>query len=241
MDMKRQIIAMGGGGFSTEPDNLLLDEYFLQQTGKDCPKICFVPTASGDSDNYIRRFYDAFTTLECRPSHLSLFKPPTADLESFVLAHDAIYVGGGNTRNLLVLWREWGLDKFLRTAWENGVVLGGLSAGAICWFEQGVSDSVVPGCLTKLTGLGFLKGSFCPHYDGEPQRRPAYHAMVLANEMFEGMAAEDGVALHYVNDELARVVSSRPYAKAYSVRKKGDQIEEQEMKVLYLKSSHQAR
>ena len=161
MAAQKQIIAMGGGGFSMEPDNLLLDEYFLRQAPAETPQVCFVATATGDSDNYIRRFYQAFNKLDCVPSHLGLFDLPTHDLESFVLEKDAIYVGGGNTRSLLALWREWGLDKIFRSAYEQGVLLGGISAGSICWFEQGVTDSV-PGSLLPIDCLGFLEGSNCP-------------------------------------------------------------------------------
>src|SRR5690606_24677021 len=133
----RQIIAMGGGGFSMEPDNTLLDEYILCQSKAKKPNICFIPTASGDSDGYIQRFYNFFEKKECKPFHLSLFKGHTDRIEEFILSHDIIYVGGGNTRNMLVLWREWGVDKFLRKAYENGVLLCGISAGSICWFEEG--------------------------------------------------------------------------------------------------------
>ena len=105
MGKKRQIIAMGGGGFSMEPDNLALDRYILEQTGKSRPVVCFLPTASGDADGYIVKFYSAFTKLDCQPSHLSLFRPPTADLEPFIFENDVIYVGGGNTRSMLALWR----------------------------------------------------------------------------------------------------------------------------------------
>ncbi|WP_349288079.1 Type 1 glutamine amidotransferase-like domain-containing protein, partial [Pseudoalteromonas sp. BZP1] len=111
------MIALGGGGFSMEPKNTLLDTYVLNQSRKVKPKICFIPTASGDSDNYISRFYNFFEKQNCTPTHLSLFKPPTRDLESFILDKDIIYVGGGNTRNLLVLWKEWGLDNILKKAW----------------------------------------------------------------------------------------------------------------------------
>ena len=127
----RQIIAMGGGGFSMEPDNPLLDHYILKQAETANPKICFLPTASGDSEQYISRFYSFFNDQNCDPSHLSLFNPPSRDLESFVLEKDILYVGGGNTKNLLALWKEWGLDSILRKAWEEGVILAGLSAGAI--------------------------------------------------------------------------------------------------------------
>src|SRR5579884_3625897 len=117
----KHIIAMGGGGFSMEPDNLLLDRYVIQQTGKMRPRVCFVPTASGDSVNYIEKFYAAFRVLDCEPSYLSVFNGPAGDWRDFLLSKDVIYVGGGNTRNLLVLWREWGVDKIIREAWESGI------------------------------------------------------------------------------------------------------------------------
>jgi peptidase E len=221
-----QIIAMGGGGFSMEPENLLLDQYVLSITGVATPKVCFVGTASGDAQSYIDKFYASFETLNCSPSTLSLFMPPTTDLRDFVLEKDVIYVGGGNTRNLVVLWREWGLDAILREAWQSGVVMTGLSAGSLCWFEEGVSDSVVPGDLAPIKCVGFLKGSHCPHYDGEPERRPAYHRFVQEGKLGAGYAADDGAALHFIGDELAGVVSSRETAKAYSVRRVGIQVEE---------------
>ncbi|WP_142828477.1 peptidase E [Planococcus soli] len=225
----RQIIAMGGGGFSMEPDNPLLDQYILDQANKSQPKICFIPTASGDADSYIERFYDFFNQQECVPSHLSLFKPPTRDLERFVLEQDIIYVGGGNTKNLLVLWKEWGLDKILRKAWEQGVVLAGLSAGSICWYEEGVTDSYGDK-LEPLQALGFLKGSHCPHYDGEAERRPAYRQFVDQGTLQEGIAADDGAAVHYVEEDIKRIVSSRQTAKAYRVTSGG----EEELAVEYL-------
>jgi dipeptidase E len=230
--MKKQIIALGGGGFSMEPDNPLLDEYVLKQTGKRKPKVCFVGTASGDAEGYILKFYTSFLKLSCVPTHLSLFNLPTKDLEAFVLEQDVIYVGGGNTRSLLALWKEWRLDGCLRTAWENGVVLAGISAGSICWFEEGVSD-FFPGELNRLQCLGFLKGSNCPHYDGEAGRRPAYQRLILGGEISEGIAADDGVALHYVGTKLERVVSSRPDAKAYSVKKRSGEIVEEPMPTIY--------
>lgn len=230
--MKKQIIALGGGGFSMEPDNPLLDEYILKQTGKRKPKVCFVGTASGDAEGYLLKFYTSFLKLSCVPTHLSLFNLPTKDLEAFVLDQDVIYVGGGNTRSLLALWKEWELDGYLRTAWENGVILTGISAGSICWFEEGVSD-FFPGELNRLQCLGFLKGSNCPHYDGEAGRRPAYHRLILGGKMSGGIAAEDGVALHYVGTKLERVVSSRPDAKAYFVKKKSDGIVEKPIPTIY--------
>jgi dipeptidase E len=211
-----QIIALGGGGFSMEPENPLLDRYILNQSDKITPKICFIPTASGDSDNYISRFYDFFEKYQCQPSHLSLFKPPTRDLESFLLEKDIIYVGGGNTKNLLVLWKEWGIDSILNKAWEQGVVLAGISAGSICWFEEGVTDSFGEE-LEPLKCLGFLKGSNCPHYDGEANRKSSYQELVAKGKIKSGFATDDGVALHYIDQELSKIVSSRPNAKAYKV------------------------
>jgi peptidase E len=225
-DDLRQIVAMGGGGFSMEPENPLLDLYVLEQSRKQIPRICFVP-ADGSANDYVVRFYSAFTKLPCSPSHLSLFRPPTADLESFLLEKDIVYIGGGNTRSMLALWREWKLDDILRRAWIEGVLLCGLSAGSICWFEQGVTDSI-PGRLTPLQCLGFVPGSNCPHYDGEPERRPAYQKLIRERLLVGGYAADDGVALHFVGTQLSHIVSSRATAMAYrvGVDESGDAIEQ---------------
>ncbi|MGE7115139.1 Type 1 glutamine amidotransferase-like domain-containing protein [Lysinibacillus sp. NPDC047702] len=210
------MIALGGGGFSMEPDNPLLDIYILNQVEKIKPKICFIPTASGDADNYILRYYNFFNQQNCDPSHLSLFNPPTRDLESFILEKDIVYVGGGNTKNLLALWTEWGLDHILRKAWNQGVILAGVSAGSICWFEEGVTDSFGDG-LEPIECLGLLKGSNCPHYDGEIDRKPAYHKLIESGKIQSGIATDDGVAIHYKEQEISKIVSSRPDAKAYKV------------------------
>ena len=233
--MRKQIIALGGGGFSMEPDNPLLDQYIIKQTQKQTPKVCFIGTATGDAEGYILKFYIAFTKLSCTPSHLSLFNPATKNIEDFILSQDVIYVGGGNTRSLIALWKEWKVDVYLRAAWEKGIVLTGISAGSLCWFEEGLSD-FLPGELNKLKCLGFLPGSNCPHYDGEANRRPAYHKLVLSGEISEGIAADDGVALHYVETKLVNVVSSRSDAKAYLVQKKIDEIDEQVLQTIYLES-----
>lgn len=214
----KQIIAMGGGGFSMEPDNLLLDEYILKATSKPKPKVCFVPTASGDAQGYIDGFYASFSTLSCEATHLSLFRSDTANLRLLVLSQDIIYVGGGNTRNLLLLWKEWKLDEILKEAWNNGIVLAGLSAGAICWFNSGLSD-YIPGQLTPLECLGFLPGSCCPHFDGETHREKAYTDCISKGTIASGYAVDDGAALHFHNTSLANVVSSRPQAKAYRMEK----------------------
>jgi dipeptidase E len=231
----RQIIALGGGGFSMEPDNSLLDTYVLKQSNNHNPKICFIPTASGDSENYISRFYSFFQDQKCKPSHLSLFKPLTKDLEDFILDKDIIYVGGGNTKNLLALWKDWSLNIILEKAWNQGVILAGISAGSICWFDEGVTDSFGDG-LEPIKCLGFLKGSNCPHYDGELERRPAYHKFIHSGKIQAGIATDDGVAIHFIEQEISITVSSRPKAKAYKVFM-DDRIIEQEMDTYFLGSS----
>ncbi|GAB6992020.1 Type 1 glutamine amidotransferase-like domain-containing protein [Paenibacillus pini] len=212
----KQIIAMGGGGFSMEPDNPLLDQYILKQSSQKQPKVCFIPTASGDAEGYIEGFYQAFEKHSCVPSHLSLFNLPTADLEDYILDKDIIYVGGGNTTSLLALWRHWELDKYLQKAWEQGVILSGLSAGSLCWFEEGVSDCI-PGQSVVINGLGLVKGSHSPHYDNDPMYRREYHRLLLEGQICSGIAASDGVAIHYIDDHIQKIVSSRPDARAYEV------------------------
>jgi len=224
---------MVGGGFAMEPDNPLLGDYILGLSQAAKPKVCFIPTASGDSDKFIVRFYSAFIQRACVPAHLSLFNPPTADLRAFILEQDILYVGGGNTKNLLVLWKEWGLDQVLREAWLEGRVLAGLSAGSICWFEQGVTDSI-PGSLSVLDCLGFLKGSNCPHYDGEAKRKPAYHQLLSTGQISSGYATEDGVGLHFVGDKLEKIISSRPHAKAFWLERTGETVIEEPLASIYL-------
>jgi len=227
------MIAMGGGGFSMEPDNLALDRYILDQTGKARPKACFLPTAAAESFEYIVKFYSAFTRLGAEPSHLSLFRLPTADLRGFVMEKDVIYVGGGNTRSMLALWREWGLDAILREAWQNGTVLAGLSAGAICWFEQGVTDSV-PGQLGALNCLGYLPGSACPHYHSEVNRQPSYHQLIMNGQIQAGFGIDDSAALHYIDGQLQRVVRSKNSANAWRVSTQAGKIVEEALPALDL-------
>jgi len=217
---KRQIIAIGGAALPPEPDNLTLVGYFLAQAKKRRPRVCFIGTAGGDAESGRLRFYAALSQFDCRPGHLSLFTRTPCDLEDFIMGQDAIFVGGGNTRSMLAVWREWGLDVLLRSAWEHGAVLGGSSAGAICWFEHGLTDSVA-GPLTVMNGLGLLAGSCCPHYDSEPLRRPTFRRLIASGQIAPGVAADDGVALHYVNDRLPHAVSSRPGASAYAVNRRG--------------------
>ena len=216
-----------------EPDNPLLDFYIYSLSAQEEPKVCFISTASGDSEEYVSRFYRDFAPKPAHLSHLSLFKPHTADLKSFILEQNIIYVGGGNTKSLIALWKEWQLDDILRQAWSQGIILCGLSAGSICWFEEGLTDSI-PGKYTPLKCLGLLSGSNCPHYDGEPERRPAYHQLLSQGLINEGYATDDGVALHFIGDRLNSIVSSRPTAMAYRLEVKNGKVIESLLQPEYL-------
>jgi peptidase E len=227
----RQVIALGGGGFSMEPENPLLDRYILSHSKSERPKICFIGTASGDNEGYVEQFYHSFRGENCEPTHLSLFKPHTRDIKSFVMDQDILYVGGGNTKNLMALWREWDLDVIIRQAYDNGTILAGLSAGSLCWFEEGVTDSFGSG-LEPISCLGIVRGSHCPHYDGEEDRRPAYQAFIRDGKIGSGYAADDGVALHFIDEELHAIVSSRPDASGYRV----DKDKETKLSTIYLGS-----
>jgi len=213
---RRQIIAIGGSGVLTDAETLTLERYVLGQARSANPAVCFIPTANGDSDTSLVRFYTIFTQLPCRPSHLLFFRRTPRDLRSYLLSQDVIYVGGGNTRSMLAVWREWGLPGLLREAWDSGIVLAGRSAGAICWFAQGVTDSVADQLL-PLDCLGFLSGSCCPHYDGEVERRPSYHRLLLDRSIIPGIAIDDGVGVHFRGNEPYRVVTPREKASAYQV------------------------
>lgn len=225
------IVALGGGGFSMRGRYTALDDFILTLAGRPRPRVCFVPTASADSALYIAKFYRAFSD-RCVPTDLTLFDPPalprqpprTSDLADFVGVQDVFYVGGGNTAHLLALWRLHGLDRLLREAWMRGAVLAGISAGMICWFQAGLTDSF--GGLEPLTdGLGLLAGSACPHYDGESDRRERYHELIGAG-LPAGYAADDDAALHFSGTALTEVVSDRPDAAAYRVERERDGIVE---------------
>lgn len=233
MPRKTQIIAIGGAALPQDSDNLLLVDYFLRQTGRRKPKVCFIGTAHGDADAGRLRFYAGMSRFSCTPTHLPLFARTPRDLESFVLEQDAIFVGGGNTRSMLAVWRDWGLDLHLRSAWQRGIVLGGWSAGSICWFEEGITDSVA-GPLTVLPCLGLLPGSNCPHYDSEPQRRPTYRRLVAQGRIGDGYAADDGVALHFIDGRLEHVVAGRRQARGWRLIRNGRRATERALPTRYL-------
>ncbi len=207
---------MGGGVLVPETGNVALEAYVLDLCGAQKPRVAFVPTASGDDASYVARFYDAYGRFGVAMDVLRFFRRTPDDLRAYLFAFDVVHVGGGNTRSMLAVWRHWGFDAVIREAWERGIVLCGSSAGSICWFEAGLTDSLA-GELTAMSGLGFLPGSTCPHYDGEAERRPAYRRLVGSGALAEGIACDDGVGLHFHGTTLAGVVASRPDARAYSV------------------------
>ena len=214
---QRLILAMGGGGFTMEPANPLLDDFVLSLAGAPRPRILFLPTASGDTTAQINAFRDRFADRLCVPAELALFRLRDLDrpLSELVLEQDVIYAGGGSMRNLLAIWRAHGLDRLLVEAWRGGTVLAGLSAGAMCWFQGGVTRS--SGAPEPLPGLGLLKGSLSVHADGEPERLPVWLQSVRDGTLPGGWAVDDGVGLLFRGLELDRVVSSRPGAGAQRV------------------------
>lgn len=216
MAVVRRIVAMGGGGFPTLGVDSPLDRHLLDRTGKTRPRVAFLPTAGGENPVTIARFYDVFNRHDARASHLSFFAPHTADLRGYLLEQDLVYVGGGNTRSMLALWRAWGVDHILREAWESGILLAGRSAGMICWFERGITDSI-PGPLTPMECLGWLPGTACPHYDGEAQRRPTFHRLLADGAIPDGWAADDGAALVFEDGALVEAITERDGATAYRV------------------------
>jgi dipeptidase E len=215
-------LALLGGGFSHDEDGLL-DDWVLSHARAARPTVCFLPTASGDAPGYAEKFLDAFRPRDCEPSVLSLFARELDDdaLRAFVLAQDVVYVGGGNTANMLAVWRLHGVDTLLREAYDGGTLLCGISAGANCWAQASVSDSFGP--LTVLPdGLGLLPGSLCPHYDSEPGRRPAYQAAVAAGRLPGGLALDDGVGVLCTDGRLTESVTRSPAARVYRVTQDGE-------------------
>jgi dipeptidase E len=232
--MTQNIIAVGGGGFGADPNNVIIDRYILSLTGKERPKVCFLPQASAESQQYIVNFFSAYTKLGAEPSWASLFGRVPNEWRDTILKQDVIYVGGGNTKTMLAIWREWGMDEVLKEALANGTILAGISAGAICWFDACVTDSVWP--LGTIRGMGLLAGSACPHYDGEPERRPTLLRMIADKEIIDGIAICDHAAAHYVDGKLKQVVVSRDTAKAFYVSHKNGEAVEEEIPIKLLEA-----
>jgi peptidase E len=215
--MDRQIVALGGGGFWMG-DSALLDDFVLSLPSAARPRVCFIGTASGDAESYVRRFYQEFGKRRCSPSHFPLFSTPPRPAREHLLDQDLIYVGGGATANMLVLWRLHGLDVILREAWENGTIMAGPSAGAICWFEDGITRSLGDQIGPLGDGLGLVPGSFCPHY-GEDEARTAVYRRLVADGFPPGIGAAGDVAVHIVGGDVNEVVTARPGATAFRVER----------------------
>ena len=212
-------MACGGALFVAQAAPLR--QFILAQARRRHPRVCFLPTATGDHPEAIARFYRVAATMDCRASDLPLFFRETEDLRAFLTEQDVIWVAGGNTANALAVWRVHGVDAILREAWEAGCVMTGASAGMNCWFEASVTDSFSLRSLQGLhDGLGWLAGSACPHWDAEEMRRPVYRELV-ADGFPEGIAAEDGVGLVYAGTELVEAVSWREDGAAWRVTRSG--------------------
>ena len=196
--MNKQVIAIGGGGFGRNPGLGIIEKYILDQSVKKNPKICFIPTATGDDESYKVSYYSTFSKLECKPTHLDFFKR-TPNLEDLILSQDVIFVGGGNTKSMLSIWRDWGLHDILKEGYDNGIVMSGVSAGAICWFKGGITDSWADQ-LNIIECLGFIEGNCCPHYDEESERRPSLIKFLEEQKLKDCYAIEGGCALHIKND-----------------------------------------
>lgn len=213
--MTGHIIPIGGNPHG--PGEGVLERYLLEVCGRENPRVCFVPTASGDSESYITSFYERFPSTVCRPAHFTVFRPPAIPVAELLADADIVYVGGGSTANMLAVWRLHGIDTMLRAAHERGAVLTGSSAGANCWFEASVTDSFGNELAPLHDGLGFLPGSFCPHYNSEAQRRPIYRELVRDGKVPGGHAGDDTVAFRFADGALVEVVSARADASGYEV------------------------
>lgn len=218
MIRSRRIIGIGGAVLAPDSGNFKLERYILDLSGAARPRVVFVPTASGDDVGYVARFYEAYARFGVELDVLRFFRRTPEDLREFLFGFDVVHVGGGNTRSMLAVWRHWGFEAVVKEAWERGILLCGSSAGSICWFEQGLTDSVA-GELTPMEGLGFLPGSNCPHYDGEADRRPAYRKLVADATLAPGLACDDGAGVQFADGVLQRVIASRPTARAYRVER----------------------
>jgi dipeptidase E len=225
MHDRRTIVAMGGGGFQMEPDNPLLDDHVVSlaraRSGRERPRICLIPTATGDDRELIADFERLFAPPRAEARVLRLFGRTDDDLAAVLREQDAVYVLGGSTENLLALWRLHGLDAALRDAWEEGVVLAGMSAGAICWFDAATTDSFGPTLQPLRGGLGILEGTFIPHLHGEAQRLPLLRRLVADGTIPPGYGVDDGAALVFRDRELTEVVTSDPGAGAWRVEPDG--------------------
>jgi peptidase E len=222
--VSRDIVAMGGGQWPDDP----IYRFIFDLTGAQRPKVLYLPTAVGDADRGVATFYRTFPSHSFEPSDLALFHRTVEDLRSVVLTQDVVLVSGGNTVNMLAIWRAHGLDEILREAWDAGVVLTGGSAGANCWFEASTTDSFLLGRADPLSdGLGFVPGSFCPHFDSEPSRRPSFRRLVGEGALPPGIGCDDLAAVHVAGTEVVEVLASDVGAGATRLEpgERGDVVE----------------
>jgi len=232
---ERRILAMGGVQLRPGSTDWPLLQYALDLSGRDRPRICMLATASGENSEGLKQFYATFARA-AEPTHLDLFGRTVDDVGAFLLEQDVVFVAGGNTANMLAIWRVHGVDRALRAAWEAGVVLAGGSAGANCWFEGSVTDSFGVHLDALKDGLRILPGSFCAHYDSESLRRPRYEELVGSGALPDGVAADDGVGVLYVGREVADVLASLPGQHAYRVeRRKNGSVEETQVRARLLR------
>jgi len=221
--MKRQLFIYGSGRHTVS-----FIKYIATCTGKLAPNICFIPTASGDDPAYIQRFYDVCRDLPVIPHVLPVWinsYDQKKTFEEVISSMDAIVVGGGNTLNMLAIWKAQGIDVALKNAYMNGVVMGGGSAGSLCWFNGGTTDAR-PVALSIVKGLSIINKSHCPHYNSEKFRRPLYHNTILKGKLTDGYACDDGAAIHFIDEEVAKAVSLRDGEHAYYVSIIDDNISE---------------
>ena len=216
------MLAVGGGMLMPRDGVPLQVKYAIELTGQARPRLCVLNTAVGDDPNAYLRFYDRLAETPARVRHLALFPMPNVtDPEDLLMSQDVIFVGGGSVANMVAVWRVHGIDEILRKAWHAGIVLAGSSAGGICWFEGGTTDSFGMRLRPFTDGLGMLPGSFCPHYNSEQERRPLYRRLVADGTLPDGVACDDGAGAHYVDETLAELVADRPEANAYRVAADG--------------------
>ena len=220
--MDKHIVAIGGGGFGRKLGKLKIEKYIVSLSQELKPNICFIPTASGDDDAYKVSFYSAFSKLGCNPSHIDFFKR-THDLQDHISKQDIIYVGGGNTKSMLAIWRDWGLDLILKDAYCKGVIMSGVSAGAICWFNKGITDSWEKQ-LQLINCLGFAEGNCCPHYDEEESRIPYVEQLVGKGLIDSCIAIEGNCALHIKNGIPFKSVSFGENKNTYLVKMMKEEI-----------------
>ena len=221
----KNIVAIGGGGFGRSIGTLEIEKYIISLVKKKRPKICFIPTASGDNDLYKLSFYRAFSELECVTGHIDFFSR-TENLEKKVLKQDIIYVGGGNTKSMLAVWRDWHLPEILRNAYNKGIVMSGVSAGAICWFEEGITDSYA-NKLEIIDCLGIVKGVACPHFDEEEERKPYVLDLIKKHLIKSCICIEGNCALHIQNDNEYRSIDFGRGKKSYLIYNENNKLNKQ--------------